>query len=72
MKFKNFWQDTHEKTISADSFQKRNVILIDKFQILQDRIELLVTNTADEEVHQFREIFETMYFDVITEVHGYS
>lgn len=49
-KFLQYRED--ERTISIDFFQKRlnqNIILIDKFQILQDYIESLVMNTADEE-----------------------
>lgn len=52
-KFKNFY-DIYERIISAGSFQKRlnrNVILINKFEILQDRIESLIVSTADEEAH---------------------
>lgn len=49
----------HGKTSSAGSLQElnRNIILIERFEVLQDRIEVLVSNTTDEEAyHQCRKL----------------
>ncbi|XP_076392689.1 uncharacterized protein LOC143265292 [Megachile rotundata] len=73
-KFKTFC-DTHAKTTTVDSLQERLnrcVPLIDKFEKIQDQIESLVTASAEKEQHiQYRDAFETLYFDLIGGVRGY-
>lgn len=63
----------HGKISSAGSFQEqlsRNVILIERFEVLQDRIEILVSNTTDEEAyHQCRKLWNN--FDFIGEIRDY-
>lgn len=47
-------------------------VLIEKFKTFQDFIEILVSNTVEKEAyHQFRETFESTYFDLIGEVRHY-
>ncbi|CAK9801664.1 hypothetical protein ANTPLA_LOCUS2894 [Anthophora plagiata] len=73
-KFKNFC-DQFGTTTAIDSLQERlnrNITLIDKFDAIQERIEALVAGSPEEEAHrQIRDIFETMYFDVVGRVRGY-
>lgn len=38
---------------------------------MQDRIEILISNTEDEEAHQFCENFETTYFDLVGEIRNH-
>lgn len=72
-RFKSFY-DAHQESSSTDVFEQRlnqSLGLIDKFEALQKRIEILVLNTINEEAHlQFRENFETTYDELVGEVCG--
>lgn len=72
VRFKSFY-DEQGQMIDVDFLERKNrtVGLIEKFEDLQERIEIIVSNITDEEAHlRFRENFTT-YDELVGEVRGY-